>query len=488
MIKFFLLFFAILTISFSAIGCAPSVTPKESHVFAGQPVAIVAGEQNSMLVVDDGSLLGWGWYVNVPGAARAFYHNPVYILSDVAYVASLNLNEVSTFTIRADASLWAWGDNALGQLGDGTNRNRSTPVHIADDILALSAGNMHVLAITTDMDLIAWGSNSLGQLGTGDGSPASNNQPVHIAQDIITVSAGHSHSLAITSTYDLLAWGNNENGQIGNGTKTTQYSPTHIKNNVIAIASGHSHSLAITTNNQLWAWGSNSHGQLASNAPDKHLLPVFVMDNISAVFAYGASSMAITLDGALYAWGELPCSGTAHSPHHIMDNVTNVSMHGGSVLIVAGNAVYQLGRYMVGHYYNAGTHFCTLSAPVRIVDEDGFIPSAAHIHGRWRLVESTEFDMHEALSAGTSWNYIFYEYNTGYINEGLRRDNAVQITHQNTYTWNFDRDSTLRIVFDNNVAMYGIANIQRLQNSQGRKDLLTWEGEDFTKHFFRLMP
>jgi len=96
-------------------------------------------------------------------------NDAVYIQIDLSGMA-VEAGMSSSFAIHPDGSLWAWGSNTHGQLGDGTRINRVEPVKILDDVIAVSAGSSHTLAIKADGSLWAWGLNQYNQAGVGDSS------------------------------------------------------------------------------------------------------------------------------------------------------------------------------------------------------------------------------------------------------------------------------------------------------------------------------
>ncbi len=125
-----------------------------------------------------------------------------------------------SFALKDDGSLWAWGYNMYGQLGDGTTANSSNPVQIGAGSIwtAVAAGFFHSLALKNDGSLWTWGDNMCGQLG--DGTTASSSIPVQIGAGSIwtAVAAGYIHSLALKNDGSLWAWGANFYGQLGDGT------------------------------------------------------------------------------------------------------------------------------------------------------------------------------------------------------------------------------------------------------------------------------
>jgi alpha-tubulin suppressor-like RCC1 family protein len=232
-----------------------------------------------------------------------------------------------TLSIRPDGSLWAWGANLEGQLGDGTTTSHATPVRVLAESpdtrwAQVAAGTSHTLALSADGRLYAWGANADGQLG--DGSTAPHHSPAVVALPAALghaawkqIAAGTSHSLALTTDGHLYAWGNNTSGELGNGARTDQTTPVEVSLPASAgptawaqVAAGTNHTLALTADGRLYAWGSNAWGQLGTGGPEKALLPVALPPpgkgagtRWAQVAAGRYHTLALSTDGRLYTWG-----------------------------------------------------------------------------------------------------------------------------------------------------------------------------------------
>ena len=193
---------------------------------------VSAATDRTLAIMEDGTL--WGWGNNADGqlgdGTTTDQSLPVRIGTAMNW-ASVSVGNAHTVAIRTDGSLWAWGDNGSGRLGDGTTTGRATPIRIgtATDWASVSAGGQHTVAIRTDGTLWAWGWNGWGQLG--DSSWDTRWSPVQIgtATDWASVSAGHNHSTAIRTGGLLWAWGNNGQGRLGDGTTSTRWSPVPVR-------------------------------------------------------------------------------------------------------------------------------------------------------------------------------------------------------------------------------------------------------------------
>jgi alpha-tubulin suppressor-like RCC1 family protein len=173
--------------------------------------------------------------------------------------------------MRSDGLLFSWGDNTYGQLGQSLG-NASVPTQLAAfgagtlGALAVASGRNHALAILTDHTLFGWGSNTNGQLGDGTTTNRATAVRVGSDSDWYTVAAGGAHTLAIKTDRTLWAWGSNSDGQLGHGSQSDSLVPKQVGTaaNWVAVSAGRSHSLAIASDGTLWIWGRNAEGQLGT--------------------------------------------------------------------------------------------------------------------------------------------------------------------------------------------------------------------------------
>ena len=215
----------------------------------------------------------------------------------------------TSFAIRSDGKLFTWGNNNRGQLGISTSTfSRTLPAQLGTDSwISVKACGESVKAIRSDGKLFAWGLNSQGQLG--DGTYLNKSTPTQIGTDNWTAIADGAdfaeHSVAIRSDGKLFAWGRNFNGQLGDGTNTDNITLTQIgTNNWTAASTGTFFTLAIRSDGKLFAWGNNSMGELGDGTNTNRNIPTQIgTANWTAISCGQSHSLAIRSDGKLFAWG-----------------------------------------------------------------------------------------------------------------------------------------------------------------------------------------
>jgi len=277
-----------------------------------------------------------------------------------------------TVALKSDGSIVAWGKNVNGQLGDGSTSQSVNPKLIGTGYQAIAAGkgpdSAYTLAIKSDGSLWAWGDNTHGQLGDGTTTATLSPKQIGTATGYTKIAAGYYHSLAIKSDGTLWAWGNNDHGQLGDGTPTSSLVPMQIGTDAtyVAIGAGESHTVALKSDGSLWAWGQNNHGQVGSLKAD-NLTPANIGAGYSSITASKYGSAAIKSDGSLWGWGDNPLgNGTvlgAQSPTQVGTDTgyTAVALgfghtvaikNGGEVWVWGGNLYGSLGDGSIIDSYN----------------------------------------------------------------------------------------------------------------------------------------
>ncbi len=214
---------------------------------------------------------------------------------------TVSLGESHSALLAADGTLYTWGENRYGQLGDGTLISKMEPVAVLTDVVSVELGGNHSAAITSDGSLYVWGYNYYGQVG--DGKRLNVKSPVKILDDVVGVSLGGNHSAAITSNGDLYVWGCNTNGQVGDGSQRVRPEPEKILEDVESVCLGSAHSAAVTTDGSLYVWGCNTNYQLGDGTTYMRTRPVELMDGVKQVSLGSSHSACVTEEGELYVWG-----------------------------------------------------------------------------------------------------------------------------------------------------------------------------------------
>jgi len=281
--------------------------------------AIAAGGKHTLVIASDDTVRAWGYNASgqLGDGTLTTRSSPVQVLTSVGGPALTGVTAIAaggdfSLALKSDGTVWAWGNNGKGQLGNNTFVTSKVPDQVVmlnpsdasktlplTGITAIAAGGSHALALKDDGTVYAWGYNEFGQLG--DGTITSSSTAVAVVgtgpvtkdapdNKIATaISAGLDHSLAIIDG-TVKSWGYNYYGQLGNGAELASYLPVKtlqtvlrdqdglpLSNIVEIIAAGH-HCIARDLAGTIWTWGRNTHGELGdgttvSRSKAKNILP-----------------------------------------------------------------------------------------------------------------------------------------------------------------------------------------------------------------------
>jgi alpha-tubulin suppressor-like RCC1 family protein/peptidoglycan/xylan/chitin deacetylase (PgdA/CDA1 family) len=294
--------------------------------------AVSAGGDHTCVVTTTGAVQCWGdnEWGELGNGTTSNSIIPVNVTGLTSNVTAISAGNYHTCALTTGGGVKCWGDNYDGQLGDGTTNRRTTPVDVSgltSNITTISSGAYHTCALTTGGGVKCWGYNYLGQLGNG--TITDSTTPVDVSGltgNIATISSGAYHTCAVTTGGGVECWGYNALGQLGNGTSagpqvctrsscsTTPVDVTGLTN-IAAISAGGVHTCALTTGGGVECWGYNALGQLGtgtnsgpqscSSSPCS-TTPVDVtgLANITAISAGGVHTCALTTTGGVKCWGD----------------------------------------------------------------------------------------------------------------------------------------------------------------------------------------
>jgi alpha-tubulin suppressor-like RCC1 family protein len=235
--------------------------------------------------------------------------SPVKVVGLPGNVRQLSAGSFHSLALMSDGTVWAWGYNSKGQLGNGntTNSNRPVKVFGLTSVTAVAADSEHSLAVTSDGSVYGWGNNAFGQLGTGTTTDTPTTAPVRMAgvSDAAQVAVGANSSFVLDKVGNLFALGSNADARLGIGTAkdVNVLVPTAVVGvaPVTHVDAGSGHAVALRYDNIAWAWGNDTKGQLgdgkADDDPDPNPSPVrgFIVDgkNLAIGIAAGENHTAI---------------------------------------------------------------------------------------------------------------------------------------------------------------------------------------------------
>ena len=323
-----------------------------------------SGYQGSAIICSDSTISNWGVGPFGDGISTVFNSSNLLV-----HVPALNkaicVSKGYEFTmvIRADCTLWAWGKNAYGYLGDSSTISKLAPVKVHGvgnigyftNAKQVSANFGHTLALRNDSSVYAWGVGSSGQLGNTLKQDSHIPVKVQNITGITAVSSGHDFSLALKKDGTVWGWGTNQFGQLGNGNFGDPFCncdsvPVQVHGfgnngfllNVTAIAAGDLHALALKSDSTVWAWGYDFYGELGNGSyVNSGCLCIWAPVQVTGLtgivaIAAGETSAALKNDGTVWTWSNLLGNNTnatsnvpvqVHGPNNIgfLQNIVGIS-------------------------------------------------------------------------------------------------------------------------------------------------------------------
>ncbi len=327
----------------------------------------IAGSFHTAALKTDGTLWTWGWNGcgQLGDGTQTQRAIPVQTAAGGTNWKQVCPSREHTVAVKTDGTLWVWGNGICGRLGDGAILMRTSPITTAGggtNWCQVALGCLHTAAIKTDGTLWTWGHNLCGRLG--DGAVIDKCSPETTAgggTNWCQVSGGNDHTAAVKTDGTLWTWGLGTFGRLGDNTLTNKCSPdTTIGggNDWCVVKSGFAHTVALKTNGTIWSWGCNNVGQLGDNTVTSRLSPVTTAGggtNWCQIAAGDVHTMALKTDGTLWTWGWNCCGRLATNTQ------TNRSSPGTTV--IGGNNWVQVGVSGVGSNSGHG-------AAIRVITQE----------------------------------------------------------------------------------------------------------------------
>lgn len=292
----------------------------------------------AILRASDGMVLCFGYnaYGNLGDNSRTNRSSPVPIVRNNSYSA-IACQNYATFAIDSnDGSVWSWGYNVYGNLGDNSTISRSSPVLVVGNhsFIDIISGSNHTIALKADGSIWCWGLNNYGQLG--DNTTTNRSSPVSVigGHSFISLGIGYYHSLALKADGTLWTWGYNGTGELGQGNTTSKSSPVSIAgHSFIGAESGEFYCAAIKEDGKLYTWGRRDStfavGSAENYTEPKSIVSIYSYTTLYKPYSRGPNFIKRN-DGTLWGWGY-------NTYGNIGDNSTTARA---SPVSVAGNKTF----------------------------------------------------------------------------------------------------------------------------------------------------
>ena len=276
-------------------------------------ISVAGGRFSGYALRANGTVYAWGSnFVGQLGNGTTITESLVPVqVRGLTHITAIAAGAVDGYALRSDGTVYAWGLNVYGELGNGTTTVSRVPVRVRGlaHITAIAGGADDGYALRSGGTVYAWGNDEQGELGNGTTAPASH-VPVQVRglAHVTAIAGGADAGYALRSGGTMYAWGGNAKGQLGNGAITNSRVPVRVRGltGVIAIAGGMYAGYALHADRTVSAWGYNNLGELGNGTTIDSHVPVHVrkLTGVIAIAGGGLSGFALRANGTVYAWGD----------------------------------------------------------------------------------------------------------------------------------------------------------------------------------------